>query len=608
MTEAPTAEALKLPALARDVHAPLSFRLEDKVIRLTFPASSEEPVERFFGQEVLSHTKEAVRLERVKRGAMPLLFNHNWDDPIGIVDTARLEDGRLVVDAHLFETARALEVGQMLTGGLRNVSLGYRLHVVEEDKKRNVFTATDWEPFEVSIVTIPADPTVGIGRQVGGEELEVRMVRASPAAGPAESRKEPHMEVKDAPAGGAAETERLRIIALQEMCATHKIDETTRNKWIHEGVSLESAAQKVLDVIAERAKLGIKDHPAHLGLTDAEKARFNMVRAINAVVSKDWSKAGFEAEVSRATAQRMGKNLSEFSFLVPIDIQQRTTLQVGTGANGGYTVGTDLQSGSFIDLLRNRSVSLRMGARFLSGLVGAVAIPKGATSGSVGWIGELGTATASELTLTQLTMSPKHIAGFQQISRQLLLQSTPDIEMLVNADLAAAIALGLDTAVLAGTSTDSSQPLGIRYTSGLGTANPTSGTAVTYGDMIRFQSTVATSNAMFPAFGYVCHPTIAAILMGKPRFTNSDTPIWGGNILDGLMVGARAMSSVQITSGTMLAGDFSQVIIGEWGSLEVETNPYQNFQAGIVGVRAMYSVDVAVRYGAAFAIGTGITG
>ena len=78
-------------------------------------------------------------------------------------------------------------------------------------------------------------------------------------------------------------------------------------------------------------------------------------------------------------------------------------------------------------------------------------------------------------------------------------------------------------------------------------------------------------------------------------------------MLDGRMVGQRAMSSVQITSGTVLAGDFSQVLIGEWGSLSVEVNPTQVFQAGIVGVRAMWSVDVAVRYGQAFAIGTGIT-
>jgi len=150
-------------------------------------------------------------------------------------------------------------------------------------------------------------------------------------------------------------------------------------------------------------------------------------------------------------------------------------------------------------------------------------------------------------------------------------------------------------------------PTGISATSGIGTAAPATGTNIGYADMIRFQTTVAASNAMMPGFGYVTTPTIAGILMGKPRFTNSDTPIWEGNILDGQVVGARAMTSLQVSSATTFGGDFSQVVIGEWGVLEVEANPYAQFQSGIVGVRALYTCDVAIRYAAAFAIGVGMT-
>ncbi len=124
--------------------------------------------------------------------------------------------------------------------------------------------------------------------------------------------------------------------------------------------------------------------------------------------------------------------------------------------------------------------------------------------------------------------------------------------------------------------------------------------------MIRFQTVVAGSNAFMPGFAYVTTPTVAGFLMAKSRFTNSDTPIWGGNILDGALVGARAMSTLQVGSGTMLAGDFSQVVVGEWGVLEIEANPYAQFQSGIVGVRALYTCDVGVRYGPAFALGTGL--
>jgi HK97 family phage major capsid protein len=344
-----------------------------------------------------------------------------------------------------------------------------------------------------------------------------------------------------------------------------------------------------------------------LGLTPQETKRFSIVRAINAVVNHDWTKAGFEAEVSRATAQRIGKQLNDHSFIMPLDIMSRELI-VGSSTDGGYLVGTQHQASSFIELLRNRSVAMRLGARTLSGLQGNVTIPTQATAGAAAWLLESGTATANTPTFGQKTLSPKHVAGYMELSRQLLMQSSPDAEMLVNADLAAILALKVDAAVLAGTSTDSSVPLGIRYQSGLGTANPTAGTAVTYADLIKFQSTVAASNALFDQFSYVCHPLLAGLLMSKAKFTNGGVPIWEGALLDGNMVGKPAMSSVQITSGTMLGGDFSQVVIGEWGTVEIESNPYANFQAGIVGVRAFYSCDVLVRYAAAFAIGTGMSG
>jgi HK97 family phage major capsid protein len=249
-----------------------------------------------------------------------------------------------------------------------------------------------------------------------------------------------------------------------------------------------------------------------------------------------------------------------------------------------------------------------MGATTMPGLVGSVSIPKQLTSATGYWFtDETGTATESNLTFGQLTLTPKTVGGYVELSRQLLLQSTPNAEGIVNADLARVIALAVDSAAIAGPGTGG-QPLGVAKTTGVGTANPTAGSAVVYPDMIRFQTTVANSNAMLPGFAYVTTPTVAGILMGKPRFTNSDTPIWGGTILDGTVVGAPAMTSLQVGSGTMIGGDWSQVVIGEWGTLEIEANPYAQFQAGIVGVRALYTVDIGVRYAAAFAVGTGMTG
>ena len=151
-------------------------RAEDgKLMSLTFSASSETPYERWFGTEILVHEKDAVRLERANSGAMPWLFNHNMNDPIGMVEKAWLKDNRMMVKTKPFSTARMAEVQTMIDEGLRNVSIAYRINKIEENTKTDEFRVTDWEPFEVSSVTVPADPTVGIGR-----EYEVRMLRNEP--------------------------------------------------------------------------------------------------------------------------------------------------------------------------------------------------------------------------------------------------------------------------------------------------------------------------------------------------------------------------------------------------------------------------------------------
>jgi len=109
------------------------------------------------------------------------------------------------------------------------------------------------------------------------------------------------------------------------------------------------------------------------------------------------------------------------------------------------------------------------------------------------------------------------------------------------------------------------------------------------------------------AGGYVTTPAVAALAMARARFSSTDTPLWVGNIWDGTMAGFRAMASNQMSSGTMLFGDWSEVILAEWGVLEVEANPFANFQAGITGIRAFYTVDVGVRHGAAFSYAASCT-
>jgi HK97 family phage major capsid protein/HK97 family phage prohead protease len=618
---------LKLPRLARDFGgAQIEHRLADTgVYTLSFPASSELPVERWFGTEILSHAKSAVDLTRVSGGTAPLLFNHNWDDPIGMIDAGRLADGRLYIDAHLFATARAKEVQAMIDGGLRSVSIGYEIRSLEENVKTETYTATDWMPLEVSIVTVPADPSVGVGRsEESGDKtvhitrIEESEIRVLPPAIPAITTTTPKgaimAEIIETPAGqnagntDSAAMERLRIKTLTDLGRQHKITDDQVRSWIDEGATPDDAARRVLDVLVARGGNAKNDKPvapSEIGMSRAEADKFSVLKAARAIINNDWSKAGLELEAHSEIQKRLGGNpLNERSFYVPLEVQARQSMKrdmTTAGVSGSnYLVGTENMS--FIDLLRNRSVAVRMGARMMSGMVGNVTIPRQTAAAAAGWLTSESTAiTEGQPTIGQLSLSPKHVGAYTEISRLLALQSSPDAESLVMSDLAQSVALAVDLAALAGSGA-SGQPTGITGTSGVGSVT---GTTLAYAGMLEFQTDIG--NALAPGCGYVTTAAVAALLSARVKFTSTASPLWDGSLLDANVCGFPGMSSAQMAAASMIFGDWAQLVIAEWGSLAIEVNPYANFQAGIIGVRALYAVDVGVRVPGAFSVATSIT-
>ena len=343
---------------------------------------------------------------------------------------------------------------------------------------------------------------------------------------------------------------------------------------------------------------------ADLGLTPKEQQRYSVLRAIRAMVDRDWKGAGFELECSNEILKRGGLQASpNGGFMVPYDVQKRD-LTAASPSGGGYLVATDNLGGSFIDLLRNRALVARFGATFLTGLQGNITIPKQTGAATAYWLSSESTAiTESQQTLGQLALSPKHIGAMTELSRQIMMQSSPAADALVLNDLANVLALGIDTAALNGSGA-SGQPTGLLNTAGIGTV---SGSSLGYAGIVEFQTDVAGSNALVGNCGYMTTPTVAGLLKQRQRFTSTDTPLWQGNILDGTIEGFKASSTLQMPSATMVFGDWSQIVIGEWGSLEIALNPYANFAAAITGIRAIQTCDVGVRIAGAFSVATSIT-
>jgi HK97 family phage major capsid protein len=636
MTEEVPATGERLPQQTRALLFEISGRAspEDGI---PVVVSSDAIVEVADGPEILSHDPDAIDLQRAP---LPIIATHRGQQVnVGIVDGLRPSGGQLRGVARFGSRPEAAGYrDDVLSGIIRSVSVGYA-RIKSVLRKDGVLVTARWMPSHVAMVAEPADVRAGFFRESNAAplfemttEAEARET-ASDAASAAVSeglatvsRSTPPASTADnhevitmtdqvtASAGASADVrndsaalERLRIQTIHKLAEQHKIPSAEREAWISEGVSVDEASRKVLDVLAERGSRNPETSVAAVGLSSKEAKQYSMFKAVRAVLDKNWSKAGLEFEAHKEIAKRVNQNVNENTFYVPLEVQKRPVAQrdLSVAANGGgYLVETSNQG--FIELLRNNSVAFRAGATRLSGLVGNVNIPKHSAAATAYWLAsETATIDESQQTIVQVPLTPKTVGAYTEISRLLLLQSSPDAEGIVMADLAAVTAIAMDKAALHGGG-GGGAPQGIVGSSNVGSVTATSIGTNTYGKMLEFQTDLAASNALQGSLAYVTTPVVAGLLATYPRFASTDTPVWDGNILNANMCGLPAFTSNQLEAGYMIFGNWSDLIIGEWGVLAVEANPYANFQAGIVGVRAMYTVDIALRRGQSFSVATSV--
>jgi HK97 family phage major capsid protein len=617
--------------------------------------SSELPVTQPWGIEILDHSDGCMRMDRMKNG-IALLYDHKTEQHIGVVEDCRCDDdkkGRAT--ARFSRSPLASEKLQDVEDGiLKDVSVRYRIHMMEEmapknmnpdlmemaaRAKRPVYRITDWEPYECSFVPVPADPTVGVGRAAGAgtgheeekvvpsgikvttniEKEERTMSDEKESKQTLEEIERDTQEQRKAAAKDATERERQRVQGINDIFEKFRnfIPEMARRKAVDDGMPLDKFREYALNRMEDPKP--VNTPVSELGLTKREVEQYSISRAILSQVPGEKVDASFEQDCHKELLKR---NIQpKFSgVLVPYDITRKLTDPRGTGAVaqrdlsivggdsvGGYLKGTDHLGSEFIDVLRNSMVLRRAGARILSGLRGSVAIPKRTAGATSYWVAEGVAPTEGANTYAQLTLTPKNVAAFIDYTRNLLLQSNPSIDALVNGDLALSIATAIDLAGFHGAGSD--EPQGIVGTSNVGA---TTATTVSFAKMLDFQQDVATANALAGSCAYVTTPAVAAILMAVPKFSTgaaiASPALWNGNMLEGTDVcGFRGFATNQITAGYMIFGDFSQVVIGEWGVLELLVNPYILSSAGIIRVTAFQSVDVGLRYPGAFSVSTSVT-
>lgn len=580
---------------------------DDNVVRFSF--SSEMPVDRAMGDEVLDHSDNAVRLDRLNDGA-PLLFNHDMNQLVGVVEKAYVKDKRGYAEARYSSSAFAQQIKEDVRNGIiRNVSVGYRIiRMGDHSKKRSdEYRVAEWEPLELSLVTIPADPTVGVGRSLVDNEPSITTHMEEPMD------YQPSLQLHES----AIADERTRIRTITALGSKFSRPELA-DQLIDSGKTVEEARAAFLDVLQASGQVErpVQNDSSSIDLNKREQRDYSVVRAIRACVNNSWNEAGLEREVSDTLAKQIGRETQGFFIPHNIPISTRTTQTVGSYSTGGALVAENLLPASFIDLLRNTAIITQLGPTVLTGLTGNVSIPRQKSASTMYWVAEDAAVTQSGTTYDNMTLMPKQAGVLSRITRLAMQQTSPDIEQLVRNDIAQQLALGIDLAVINGSGSNG-QPLGILQTtlaSSAQTITLTSNTFANLDKLIEMETQVDILNALNGSLYYLTNARVIGFLKTLKASSSGAAdrlPLWTNNLLDpagrGILPainGYPIVRSNQVPNAfggvanrnCIIFGNFADVVMAMWGGTEILPNPYgTGYAAGSIDLRIMQTFDCGIR-------------
>lgn len=612
-----------------------SVNAEARTVELAF--ASETPYERWWGTEVLDCGAESIRLERLLNKA-PLLFNHDRDQLLGVVESVSLGQDRVCRAMVRFGNSEDAEekFRDVQDGILTKVSVGYGIHELileKESDEETVYRVTDWEPFEISMVTIPADDTVGIGRSMQDPDDPELLPDPKPASQTTEAResglfvtqnKEPKMErtieqveqdaqrIKDQLTNEQFEAKRREAI----IDIGAKYSEHISLADIQRAVNENWNPPKLQELVIERMTTKHSDvSAAHIGMEKRDIKNFSIARAVKAVLTNDWSGAGLEKAAAEACGERFG-NAVQFSgrnIVVPYDVLTQRDFTVGTAAEAGNLVATDMRGDMFVDILRNRLCLGRLGVTMLYGLSGNVDLPRKVTGSSLGWLTEIGAAAETQPNTGKVTLSPKRIGGYVEFSKQAVIQSALAVEPMLRGDLESEYLTQFESAAINGSGA-SNQPRGIRNVAGIGSVvGGTNGAQLSWAHVVGLESAVANVNAEPDQnSGYLVNTKTRGFAKQTLKAAGFQQFIWDGGAqpLNGYRAEVTNNVPSNLTKGTSsgvassvaFSSGWDMLVMATFGAVELTLDELTLAANGMNKLILNAFVDVACRRAANFAV------
>lgn len=588
--------------------------VEEDGRRVMVGVSSEQPVERDFGMEVIDHTSRSMNLEFLNSGRAPLLLDHDMSRQIGVVESVELDEEtrRLRAKVRFGKGALASEVFNDVLDGIRqNISVGYRIdgRVKREGDPDNYYRVAT-TPMEISIVSIPADQSnlVGVGRSVPAT-TETHTLRSDPMT---EEVKGIDLEAAKAEAVRAARKNDAEILNL---AARHNKRDLA-DQAIAKGMSVDAFRGALLDAIGEKP---LDVNPAAVEVSAKEQRNYSMGRMIQAQITGDWRKAGLEREMHEEIMTRTGK--ASEGFYVP-DFAFRAG-PMSTAATGGSAsenvsdnfVPTIHRGDMFIEALRSRQVMSELGVTYMSGLTNRIKMPKFSAGANAAFVEELADVSDQSQTDAGVTLQPRTLGAFVEMSRLLMLESVPSIEQVVRNDLLASIADRIEYYAINGTGSGG-QPTGLLTNASVNNLDISAGTDVdslTWADIVALVKLVEEDNALInnATAGFLSSPAVKAKLASTARVSGTDS-VFLLNSPWNEMYGYKARFTSNVPTNldpgdggndasALIFGDFSQLMVGLFGAPSIIVNPYSNDKAGTVRITIHQDVDVALRHPESFA-------
>ncbi len=598
---------------------------EDELLEMEFAFASETPVERYFGFEELEVTPKAARLDRVAHGVVPLIANHNSSEIIGRVLAVSFASGVARARVRFSRSDAARDAVRDVVDGIRQgISFGYRVHkmeLIESGDGGDRFRVTDWELFEVTLASMPADPTVGIHRSSPDQNIDSLVEKARRAQSGANIMEPVSHQTNESTFEEVRTAERERIAAVETIGREFKVSDALTGRAVASGMSVD---EFVAEVRCERSRGGRPLTPpdTDLGVDEKDLRGIGIQKTLLAHVTGRPQDAERELEFFDYAAKRAGRDpRGPGGFFIPHGllarlaspahrIETRTVGKTVGGNIGASLVPMEHEAAAFSEALRARIVSGRMGVQIMAGLLGDSSLPIATSDPTASWVLEGTGSGSSDPAFTAGVLTPHTLRGRVDITRRMLLQSLPQADQIIAQALVAQIAIAIEAAIYAGSGVGA-EPEGVNSTSGIGAGTyvTTNGTTE-YQSFVDLATLVAEADADLASTGFVITPAVRGRLQGTFLDAGSGIRIWesGGDSEMGSIAGYRAGVTntlpKNLGAGTdehlILYGDWSQIVVGLWSGVDLMPDQVTLGDSGGLVLRAFQDADVLVRRAVAF--------